>query len=63
MNPLKVSTILDRAQPTSLYHVRLFPGFCNFYRCVIQDFSKLAKPLICHDSGAVAPTELWKSGV
>ena len=27
----KVSTILDRAQPTCLRHVRSFIGFCNFY--------------------------------
>ena len=44
MDPLKVSTILDWAQPTFLCHVRLFLGFCNFYRRFIQDFSKLAKP-------------------
>ena len=45
MDPLKVSTILDWAQPTSLRHVRSFLGFCNFYRRFIRDFSKLAKPL------------------
>ena len=31
MDPYKVSTILDWAQPTSLRHVRSFLGFCNFY--------------------------------
>ena len=45
MDPLKVSTILDWAQPTSLRHIRSFLGFCNFYRRFIRDFSKLAKPL------------------
>ena len=46
MDPHKVSTILDWAQPTCLRHVRSFLGFCNFYRRFIRDFSKLAKPLI-----------------
>ena len=45
MDPQKVSIILDWAQPTSLRHVRLFFGLCNFYRRFIRDFSKLAKPL------------------
>ena len=45
MDPHKVSTILDWARPTYLRHVRSFLGFCNFYQCFIQDFSKLAKPL------------------
>ena len=47
MDPHKVNTILDWARPTSFHHVRSFLGFCNFYRHFIQDFSKLAKPLIC----------------
>ena len=45
MEPQKIQTILDWAQPTSLRHVRSFLGFCNFYRRFIRDFSKLAKPL------------------
>ncbi len=45
MDPQKVNTILDWAQPTSLRHVRSFLGFCNFYQRFIRDFSKLAKPL------------------
>ena len=44
MDPQKIQTILDWAQPTSLHHVRSFLGFCNFYRRFIRDFSKLAKP-------------------
>ncbi len=43
MDLYKVSTILNWAQPTSLYYVRLFLRFCNFYQRFIQDFSKLAK--------------------
>ena len=45
MDPQKVNTIFDWAQPISLRHVRSFLGFRNFYQCFIQDFSKLAKPL------------------
>ncbi len=44
IDPQKVQTILDWAQPTSLRHIRLFLGFYNFYRRFIQDFSKLVKP-------------------
>ena len=40
-----IGTILDWAQLTSLYYVRSFLGFCNFYRHLIWDFSKLAKSL------------------
>ena len=32
MDPQKVSTILNWAQPTSLRHVRSFLRFYNFYR-------------------------------
>ena len=45
MDPQKVSTIFDWAQPTSLRHIRSFLELCNFYQRFIRDFSKLAKPL------------------
>lgn len=45
MDPQKVNTILDLAQPTSFRYVRSFLGFCNFYHRFIRDFSKLAKHL------------------
>ncbi len=35
IDPQKVNTILNWAQPTSLRHVRSFLGFYNFYRCFI----------------------------
>ena len=44
MDPQKVSTIFDFAQPTFFRHVRLFLRFCNFYRRFIRNFSKLVKP-------------------
>ena len=43
MNPQKVSTILDLAQPKFLCYIRLFLGFYKFYWYFIRDFSKLAK--------------------
>ena len=46
MNPQKVQTILNWAQPISFCYVKSFFGFCNFYQYFIQDFSKLAKPFI-----------------
>ncbi len=45
IDPQKVNTILDWAQPTFLHHVRSFLGFCNFYQRFIRDFSQLTKPL------------------
>ena len=45
MDPQKVQTILNWAQSTSLWNIRLLLEFCNFYQRFIWDFSKLAKPL------------------
>lgn len=45
MDPRKVQTILDWAQPETLKQVQSFIGFCNFYRRFIRAFSRITKPL------------------
>jgi hypothetical protein len=45
MSPEKVQTIRNWAPPRSVKHVQQFLGFANFYRCFIEGFSKVARPL------------------
>ncbi|CAJ0967564.1 unnamed protein product [Ranitomeya imitator] len=45
MDPVKVQAIYDWTQPTSLKSLQKFLGFANFYRCFINNFSSIAKPL------------------
>ena len=45
MNPAKVDAIKQWDSPTCVREVRLFIGFCNFYRRFIRDFLKIAGPL------------------
>jgi hypothetical protein len=47
MDPGKVSAVRDWPTPTTLWDVRAFIGFSNFYRRFIKDFSSIARPL--HD--------------
>ena len=41
----KVEVIQDLALPTSIRELRSFLGHVGFYRCFIQDFAKVSKPL------------------
>ena len=45
MDLKKVSTILSWPEPKNLSELRSIPGFCNFYRRFIKNYSKLAGPL------------------
>ena len=45
MDPAKVTAILDWPVPRSVKDVQSFPGFANFYRKFIDNYSCLASPL------------------
>jgi len=45
MDPVKVAGIQDWKTPKNVTKVQSFIGFVNFYRCFVQDFSHIAKPL------------------
>ena len=45
MDPVKMAGIRDWLTPRNVTEVQSFIGFVNFYRCFIQDFSHITKPL------------------
>ena len=45
MDPKKVEVITAWPVPTKVKEVQLFLGLANFYRCFVNNFSKVAKPL------------------
>ena len=45
MDPTKVQAIANWPTPWNLWELRGFLGFANFYRRLIKDFAKLARPL------------------
>jgi hypothetical protein len=45
MDPAKVQGITQWPCPTKVKEIQSFLGFCNFYRCFIHDYSKIAHPL------------------
>ena len=45
MEQSKVKAIMEWKAPSTVKQLQSFLGFANFYRCFIQDFSSLAKPL------------------
>lgn len=46
MDPKKVLGVLNWPVPAKVKHVQAFLGFANFYRRFIQNFAKIARPLI-----------------
>jgi hypothetical protein len=45
VDPSKVDDVLDWETPTVVTEVRSFLGSVGYYRCFIEGFSKLAKPM------------------
>ena len=45
MDPVKVNSVKNWKQPTTLRELRAFLGFLNFYRMYIRNFSMLVAPL------------------
>ena len=45
MDSVKVARVHDWPVPHNVTEVRFFLGFINFYRCFVEDFSHIAKPL------------------
>jgi hypothetical protein len=46
VDPTKVQEVLDWKAPISVHKVWSFLGLAGYYRRFIQDFSKIAKPMI-----------------
>jgi hypothetical protein len=53
VDPSKVQEVMDWKPPKSVHQIRSFLGLAGYYRWVIPDFSRIAKPM----------TELLKKGV
>ena len=45
MDPKKIEAITNWPIPTKVKEVQSFLGLANFYRCFVNNFSKVAKPL------------------
>jgi len=55
MSKDKMEAVLSWPQPTSLMETQSFLGFANFYRCFIQNYSQVARPL----TELTKKTEKW----
>ena len=44
-DPKKIQVILDLPRPQTVYHVRSFLGFTNYYRKFMYRYSQIARPL------------------
>ena len=44
-DPAKIQAVSEWPTPSSRKELQRFLGFANFYRCFIQDYSKVAPPL------------------
>jgi hypothetical protein len=46
VDPEKVAAVVNWKAPQNVRGIQSFLGFCNFYRRFIQDYGKIAKPLV-----------------
>ncbi len=53
----RISTILNWPEPESVCEVQSFPGFTNFYRRFVKEFSGIAHPLTDTTKGAAQRTK------
>ena len=44
-DPSKIKAIEERKRPTNVKETQIFLGCCSYYRNLIKDFAKIAKPL------------------
>jgi hypothetical protein len=45
MDPKKVADILDWKAPRDVWGIKSFIGMAGYYRCFIEGFSKIARPM------------------
>ena len=45
MEDERIEALRNWPEPKSVRDIQVFLGFANFYRCFIQGFSKIARPL------------------
>jgi len=45
MDPDCIQAIFERLSPTSVHNIQVFLGFANFYRCFIDGYSYIIKPI------------------
>ncbi|XP_075449288.1 uncharacterized protein LOC142490754 [Ascaphus truei] len=58
MDPAKVKAIIDWPRPTALKAIQRFPGFANYYRRFIQNFSFVIAPITALTQKGTDPA-LW----
>ena len=45
VDPSKIETVQDWKSPQTVFQIRSFLGLAGYYRCFIEGFSKIAKPM------------------
>ena len=58
VDPQKVEVVLNWEQPTSVTEVQNFLGLAGYYRCLVENFSRIAAPLL---SGMKSVKKVFKN--